>query len=77
MNFTRLFLSEKTSQSPFVTGERRFFAYWAPYSTRSIIFATAEHACCISAAGREAGQGLVSEGLAREWRPKHSIDWCN
>lgn len=27
--------------------------------------------------GREAGQVLMSEGLAREWRPKHSIDWCN
>lgn len=27
--------------------------------------------------GREAGQVLVSEGLAREWRPKHLIDWCN
>ncbi|WP_421445751.1 thermonuclease family protein [Agrobacterium tumefaciens] len=27
--------------------------------------------------GREAGQVLMSEGLAREWRPKHRIDWCN
>ncbi|AVH44034.1 thermonuclease family protein [Agrobacterium tumefaciens] len=27
--------------------------------------------------GREAGQVLMSEGLAREWRAKHSIDWCN
>ncbi|WP_341769545.1 thermonuclease family protein [Agrobacterium pusense] len=26
--------------------------------------------------GREAGQVLMSEGLAREWRPKHRIDWC-
>ncbi|MCZ7488505.1 thermonuclease family protein [Agrobacterium rhizogenes] len=27
--------------------------------------------------GREAGQVLMSEGLAREWRAKHRIDWCN
>lgn len=27
--------------------------------------------------GREAGHVLMSEGLAREWRPKHRIDWCN
>lgn len=27
--------------------------------------------------GREAGQVLMGEGLAREWRPKHRIDWCN
>lgn len=27
--------------------------------------------------GQEAGQVLMSEGLAREWRPKHRIDWCN
>lgn len=27
--------------------------------------------------GREAGQVLMSEGLAREWRPKHHIDWCH
>ncbi len=27
--------------------------------------------------GREVGQVLMSEGLAREWRPKHRIDWCN
>jgi endonuclease YncB( thermonuclease family) len=27
--------------------------------------------------GREAGQVLMSEGLAQEWRPKHRIDWCN
>ncbi len=26
--------------------------------------------------GREAGQVLISEGLARKWRPKHRIDWC-
>lgn len=26
--------------------------------------------------GREAGQVLMSEGLAREWRPKQRIDWC-
>lgn len=27
--------------------------------------------------GREAGQVLMGEGLAREWRAKHRIDWCN
>lgn len=27
--------------------------------------------------GREAGQVLMSEGLARKWRPKHRNDWCN
>ncbi|NBB07836.1 thermonuclease family protein [Pseudomonas monteilii] len=27
--------------------------------------------------GREAGQVLISEGLAREWRAKHRTDWCN
>ncbi len=27
--------------------------------------------------GREAGQVLMGEGLAREWRPKRRIDWCN
>lgn len=27
--------------------------------------------------GREVGQVLVGEGLAREWRAKHRIDWCN
>lgn len=27
--------------------------------------------------GREAGQVLISEGLAREWRPKQRIFWCD
>lgn len=27
--------------------------------------------------GREAGQVLISEGLARLWRHKHRVDWCN
>lgn len=27
--------------------------------------------------GRETGRVLISEGLAREWRPKHHIDWCH
>lgn len=27
--------------------------------------------------GREVGQVLISEGLARLWRPKHRVDWCN
>lgn len=27
--------------------------------------------------GREVGQVLMSEGLARLWRPKHRVDWCN
>ena len=27
--------------------------------------------------GREAGQVLIGERLAREWRPKYRIDWCN
>ncbi|OAE43814.1 nuclease [Agrobacterium tumefaciens] len=27
--------------------------------------------------GREVGQVLMSEGLVREWRPKHHIDWCH
>lgn len=27
--------------------------------------------------GREAGRVLKSEGLAREWRAKHRIDWCD
>lgn len=27
--------------------------------------------------GREAGQVLMGEGLAREWRAKHRVDWCN
>jgi endonuclease YncB( thermonuclease family) len=26
--------------------------------------------------GREVGKVLISEGLAREWRPKQRIDWC-
>ncbi len=26
--------------------------------------------------GREAGQVLMSEGLARPWHPKRRIDWC-
>lgn len=26
--------------------------------------------------GREAGQLLLKEGFAREWRPGHKIDWC-
>ncbi len=27
--------------------------------------------------GREAGQVLISKGLAREWRPKQRIFWCD
>lgn len=26
--------------------------------------------------GREAGQVLISEGLARPWNPRERIDWC-
>ncbi|WP_333779992.1 thermonuclease family protein [Agrobacterium sp. ST15.13.015] len=27
--------------------------------------------------GREAGQVLMSEGLAKLWHPKRRVDWCN
>ncbi len=49
-----------------MTGERRFFAYSAPYSTRSILLATAERGCCIGAAGREFmdARRLESEAVA-------------